>query len=98
MHQETGCDCLQTQSDAGSQQKNRLYPRGAREPSTMVQLFQGAIGSDNRVMKNAHNRDEIARHENILCFEMEATGVAGVVPCLPIRGISDYADGHKNDG
>jgi hypothetical protein len=21
-----------------------------------------------------------------------------VVPCLPIRGISDYADGHKNDG
>jgi hypothetical protein len=64
----------------------------------MVQLFQGAIGSDNRVMKNAHNRDEIARRENILCFEMEATGVTDVAPCLPIRGISDYAGGHKNDG
>lgn len=48
-------------------------------------------------MKNAQSRDEIARREDILCFEMEATGVMDVTPCLSIRGISDYADGHKND-
>jgi nucleoside phosphorylase len=99
LHQETGCDCQREDSGSDSQHKDNLSPRGDRRAGTpVVQLFQGAIGSDNIVMKNADKRDEIARRENILCFEMEATGVMDVVPCLPIRGISDYADGHKNDG
>ncbi|KAL4919245.1 hypothetical protein BDW62DRAFT_200123 [Aspergillus aurantiobrunneus] len=34
---------------------------------------------------------------NILCVDMEAAGVMAFTKCLPIRGISDYADGHKND-
>ncbi|KAL2824437.1 nucleoside phosphorylase domain-containing protein [Aspergillus pseudoustus] len=111
MHQETGCHCLEANSDSDSdsqqqqqqqqQHKEHLYPRGDRRAAgrtSVVQFFQGAIGSDNIVMKNARSRDEIARRENILCFEMEATEVMDVVPCLPIRGMSDYADGHKNDG
>ncbi|OGM42958.1 hypothetical protein ABOM_008478 [Aspergillus bombycis] len=48
-------------------------------------------------MKNAKVRDQLATQENLICFEMEATGVMLNVPCLPIRGIFDYADGHKND-
>jgi hypothetical protein len=28
---------------------------------------------------------------------MEAFGLMNHFPCLVIRGISDYADGHKND-
>ncbi|PLB35850.1 uncharacterized protein BDW47DRAFT_109608 [Aspergillus candidus] len=35
------------------------------------------------------------RHE-ILCFEMEAAGLANRFPCLAICGIADYADTHKN--
>ncbi|KAL3485136.1 nucleoside phosphorylase domain-containing protein [Aspergillus germanicus] len=97
LHQETGCDCQQ--EDSGLQHIDNLCPHRDRKAGTpVVQLFQGAIGSDNIVMKNADKRDEIARRENILYFEMEATGVMDVVPCLPIRGISDYADGRKNDG
>ncbi|KAL4993985.1 nucleoside phosphorylase domain-containing protein [Aspergillus recurvatus] len=92
MHQGSDCDCLRP----SSRQRDALYPRGDRKDGS-VRLFQGGIGSDNLVMKNAQNRDEIARRENILCFEMEAIGVMDVAPCLPIRGISDYADGHKND-
>ncbi|KAJ0416848.1 nucleoside phosphorylase domain-containing protein [Aspergillus carlsbadensis] len=101
MHQETGCDCLEADLylESSSQHNDILHPRADREAGkTTMQLFQGAIGSDNIVMKNAQTRDEIAQREKILCFEMEATGVMDVVPCLPIRGISDYADGHKNDG
>lgn len=91
IHQDSYCDCLQP----GLQQEN-LCPPDDREAGS-VRLFQGGIGSDNIVMKNAASRDEIARREDILCFEMEATGVMDVTPCLSIRGISDYADGHKND-
>ncbi|OJJ63582.1 hypothetical protein ASPSYDRAFT_53248 [Aspergillus sydowii CBS 593.65] len=34
---------------------------------------------------------------DVLCFEMEAAGILTEFPCLVIRGISDYADSHKND-
>ncbi|KAL4969432.1 nucleoside phosphorylase domain-containing protein [Aspergillus stella-maris] len=49
------------------------------------------------VMMDAQTRDEIAKREDILCYEMEAIGVMEVAPCLSIGGISDYSDGHKND-
>ncbi|CAI7657219.1 unnamed protein product [Penicillium pancosmium] len=92
IHQGSVCDCLQPES----QQRVNLYPRKDREVHP-VQVHRGTIGSDNHVMKNALRRDYIAQKNNILCFEMEATGVMDVTPCLPIRGISDYSDGHKND-
>lgn len=34
---------------------------------------------------------------SILCFEMEAAGIMNALPCLVVRGISDYADSRKND-
>ncbi|KAB8272325.1 nucleoside phosphorylase domain-containing protein [Aspergillus minisclerotigenes] len=61
---------------------SRMLSRGARR-GDLVQIHQGNIGT--------------ASVENLICFEMEATGVMLNVPCLLIRGISDYADGHKND-
>jgi len=33
----------------------------------------------------------------VLCVEMEAAGVDSHRTCLVVRGISDYADSHKND-
>ena len=35
--------------------------------------------------------------EDCICFEMEAAGLVDSFPCLVIRGVSDYADSHKND-
>lgn len=34
---------------------------------------------------------------DVLCFEMEAAGLMTKFPYVAIRGISDYADSHKND-
>jgi hypothetical protein len=48
-------------------------------------------------MKSAIVRDSLANEYDILCFEMEATGLMHDFPCLVIRGICDYADTHKND-
>ncbi|KAJ1705061.1 hypothetical protein AFCA_007899 [Aspergillus flavus] len=48
-------------------------------------------------MKDAKPRDRLARQLGIICLEMEAAGLVGHFPCLVIRGISDYAEFHKND-
>jgi hypothetical protein len=89
---QSGCDCLRPEP----QQRLELRSRANRE-GDRVHLFKGCIGSSDTVMKNAHHRDSIAREKEILCYEMEAVAVMGVAPCLAIRGISDYSDGHKND-
>ncbi|KAK0705989.1 nucleoside phosphorylase domain-containing protein [Lasiosphaeria miniovina] len=34
---------------------------------------------------------------DVLCFEMEAAGMATQYSCIAVRGVSDYADSHKND-
>lgn len=34
---------------------------------------------------------------SVLCFKMEAAGLIIEFPCVASRGISDYADSHKND-
>ncbi|KAL3439055.1 nucleoside phosphorylase domain-containing protein [Aspergillus tetrazonus] len=41
-------------------------------------------------------RDRLAQDLGVYCVEMEAAGLMNHFPCLVIRGISDYADSHKN--
>ncbi|KAF4952519.1 hypothetical protein FGADI_6754 [Fusarium gaditjirri] len=81
--------CIETASPTDIvqfQDRQTTYPR----------IFYGNIGSGNTVMKSSIKRDHISRKENVICFEMEAAGLMGIIPCLVIRGISDYADSHKN--
>ncbi|KAI4843777.1 purine and uridine phosphorylase [Aureobasidium sp. EXF-8845] len=73
-----------------------IVPRPDREDDT-PQVFYGTIGSGDMVMKDGLERDARAAAEGVLCFEMEAAGLMNDFPCLVIRGISDYADSHKND-
>ncbi|KAL4999824.1 hypothetical protein BDV10DRAFT_183971 [Aspergillus recurvatus] len=60
-------------------------------------IHHGVIGSGNSLIKDAVKRDELARDRGILCFDMGASGLMNQFPCLGIRGISNYADSHKND-
>lgn len=60
-------------------------------------IHHGLIGSANTVMKDAVKRDYMRQSQKILCFEMEAAYLMDNLPCTVIRGISDYADSHKND-
>lgn len=69
-------------------------PRGEDDDDPVI--HHGCIASGNRVVKDAEYRDELARTQDILCFEMEAAGLMNHFPCLVIRGICDYADTHKN--
>ncbi|KAK6524342.1 hypothetical protein TWF281_011250 [Arthrobotrys megalospora] len=65
--------------------------------NTHPKIHYGNIASGNTVIKNALVRDILAERENVICYEMEAAGLMDDFPCLVIRGISDYADSHKNN-
>lgn len=74
----------------------RVVSRADR-PSKDPQIYYGNIASGNQVMKHGSTRDRLAREEKVICLEMEAAGLMNRLPCTVIRGISDYADSHKND-
>ncbi|KAK6360260.1 hypothetical protein TWF730_006408 [Orbilia blumenaviensis] len=67
-----------------------------RQPRPMIHV--GNIASVNAVVKSAEDRDISAQERDIIAFEMEGAGVWDVLhcPCVVIKGVSDYADKHKN--
>jgi nucleoside phosphorylase len=56
----------------------------------------GRIGCGDTVMKSGTHRDMIAKHDEVIAFEMEGVGVWDSFPTLIIKGVCDYADSHKN--
>ncbi|KAL3476583.1 hypothetical protein BJX99DRAFT_258332 [Aspergillus californicus] len=68
-----------------------------RTPRNTPHVHYGLIGTAESLMQDAKRRDALRRSEKILCFEMETAGLMDSFPCLAIRGISDYADSHKDD-
>ncbi|KAJ0165377.1 hypothetical protein CTA2_11450 [Colletotrichum tanaceti] len=70
----------------------------ARREFEGPEIHYGLIASGDRVVRSTTKRGEILRTVgDVLCFEMEAAGLMTEFPCIVIRGISDYADSHKND-
>lgn len=68
-------------------------PRSSNTPK----VFYGTIGSSNAVIRDAQKRERLREDLGVLCIEMEAAGVMDEFNCLVIRGVSNYADSHKNE-
>ncbi|PKX99538.1 uncharacterized protein P174DRAFT_448002 [Aspergillus novofumigatus IBT 16806] len=83
----TCADCDQAQS----------VPRPLRADDR-PHIHYGLIASANQVVKDSALRGRLHQELGAYCVEMEAAGLLNNFPCLVIRGISDYADSHKNDG
>lgn len=81
--------------DCGSCDNSEVETRLERDSDEPV-VHYGLIASGNAVMTSAQHRDELRNAWDICCFEMEAAGLMNDFPCVVIRGISDYSDGHKN--
>ncbi|KAJ4860159.1 WD domain, g-beta repeat domain-containing protein [Trichoderma breve] len=64
------------------------------EESQTPSIFIGRFGSSGTVVKSGKHRDEIAKHYGVLAFETEAAGVWDELPCIIVKGVSNYADGH----
>lgn len=75
------------------QQVSRTRRRNPKEP----EIHYGTIGSSNQLVKDAKLRDRLKDDLGVIGLEMEAAGIFADNPCLVIRGVSDYADSHKND-
>ncbi|KAK4228835.1 nucleoside phosphorylase domain-containing protein [Podospora fimiseda] len=71
-----------------------------RDPPESLSIHYGLIGSGNKLIRNALERDRLAQEGDdapYLCFETEAAGVMNKLPCLVVRGISNYADSHGDE-
>ncbi|CAI0644734.1 unnamed protein product [Colletotrichum noveboracense] len=70
--------------------------RQLRPDHNRTRVWYGPIGSGSKLMKNPRFRDQLRDKHNIIGLEMEAAGVMEIIPVGVIRGVSDYADEHKN--
>lgn len=92
-HPQVGLSCEAGGCDSG----HRIERLADADDESYIVVHRGTIASGELVLKDAKDRDLLARQHRVLCFEMEAAGVLAGFPCLVIRGISDYCDSHKND-
>ncbi|RAO72609.1 uncharacterized protein BHQ10_008621 [Talaromyces amestolkiae] len=96
----TGCadhyHCLISRNRLETTTKNNCFT-----PKPLIHF--GTIASANTVLKSGEHRDLIVQNERdqwdeeIIAFEMEGAGMWDSRPCVIIKGVSDYADSHKND-
>ncbi|KAJ0415294.1 purine and uridine phosphorylase [Aspergillus carlsbadensis] len=72
--------------------------RPKRKDQRLVQVHYGTIGSGSTPLRDATLRDQYANDPamNILCFDTISADLTNTVPCLAIRGISNYCDSHAN--
>lgn len=82
-------------NDLGCEESQVIRCRETSEAGK-VSMHIGTVASADTVMKSAQDRDEIARKEKILVFEMEGAGVWDNISCIIIKGVCDYADSHKS--
>ncbi|OJJ78676.1 5'-methylthioadenosine/S-adenosylhomocysteine nucleosidase family protein, partial [Aspergillus glaucus CBS 516.65] len=69
-------------------------PSEVENPPPAVHV--GLIASGDTVLLSGDDRDEISAKEETIGFEMEGAGVWDNIPCIVIKGVSDYADSHKS--
>ncbi|KAE8383129.1 hypothetical protein BDV26DRAFT_304021 [Aspergillus bertholletiae] len=75
--------------------QTQIVRRGLKLRTSPV-VHYGLTASADTTMQDPVFRDGLRKSENVLCFEKEAAGLMDRFPCIAIRGISDYADTHKN--
>ncbi|PNP52544.1 hypothetical protein THARTR1_06891 [Trichoderma harzianum] len=88
--EETGCDY------------NRQLPRQRFADTKRPQanqgwyVFFGRIGSGDTISMSGIYRDQIARELDIIALETGSAGAWDELPCVIVKGVSGYGDGHRN--
>ena len=93
---DLGCDDRYVVERTRVEVKRELERQGRWKEAQIPSMFVGRIGSGDTVLRSGGDRDRIATRYDLLAFEMESAGVWDEVPCLVVKGVSDYADSHKN--
>ena len=61
-----------------------------------VRLHFGPFACADHVLRTAQQRNRLSVEYDAIGFEMEGAGIWDELPTIVIKGVSDYADGHKN--
>ncbi|KAJ0417388.1 hypothetical protein BJY00DRAFT_208554 [Aspergillus carlsbadensis] len=88
-HRKRGCQC-----EKSAPTDETLLAR-QRKSDILPYIHFGRLASGDTVMMTAKARDAIANKEQVIGFEMEGAGVWEALPCILVKGVSDYADSHK---
>ncbi|KAH7317074.1 nucleoside phosphorylase domain-containing protein [Stachybotrys elegans] len=97
-----GCDKEMVEFRERLEEKQYSEESGNMAQAQTFKIFFGCIASGDTVLKSGEDRDLLAkqlsqkRQETILAFEMEGAGVWDELPCLVVKGVCAYADGHRN--
>jgi nucleoside phosphorylase len=94
---EVGCSDTHTIPRLRLESKRALEHRGLINKAQAPAVVFGCYGSADTVMRSEQERDRLAREHNIVAIEMEGAGLWEELPCIIVKGVSDYADGHKDD-
>jgi len=93
---ELQCDESQLLPRHRLETKKEIARLGRNDELQKPAIHFGSIASGDTVMKSGEDRDTIAEMDNVIAFEMEGVGIWDSLPCIIIKGVSDYADSHKN--
>ncbi|KAM0464510.1 hypothetical protein ACHAPV_002337 [Trichoderma viride] len=96
--EEAPCDNSHTLScvDLGCEDDRLVQRQRLIDQAQSLSIFIGRFGSGDTILKSGTYRDQVAQRHGLLAFEMEGAGVWDELPCIIIKGISNYADGHRN--
>jgi nucleoside phosphorylase len=94
-----GADLLH--DHAGLRQKHPQRNRSGHRAG-LPKVHYGSIGSANRSLRDAAVRDQVATRHGFLALDMESAGVGSSCflndrEWFVVRGVSDYADSHRNE-
>ncbi|KAL7801848.1 hypothetical protein V8C43DRAFT_312761 [Trichoderma afarasin] len=107
-HHSTECACMDDPSQELSCEEtgcdyNRQLPRQRFGDTKQLQanqvwfVFFGRIGSGDTISMSGIYRDQIARELDIIALEAGSAGAWDELPCVIVKGVSGYGDGHKNN-
>ena len=89
---QLGCD---TNTDVLIRRTRLEEHSGRTNPEPVIHF--GRVASGDSVMKSSYHRDDLASELDVIALEMEGAGVWDAFPTVVIKGVSDYADSHKDD-
>ncbi|KAL6831257.1 hypothetical protein J3E69DRAFT_354190 [Trichoderma sp. SZMC 28015] len=89
--EETGCDYNRQLSRQRFENMKRL------QANQGWFVFFGRIGSGDTISMSGIHRDQIARELDIIALETGSAGAWDELPCVIVKGVSGYGDGHKNN-
>ncbi|OBS23249.1 hypothetical protein FPOA_03802 [Fusarium poae] len=76
---------------------NQRATVGINGEAFLPMIHFGKFGSGDSVVKSGDYRDQLTASHGAIGFEMESAGVWELFQTVVIRGVSNYADCHKND-